>query len=137
MNRTWRGRPKDFESEQMKKLRQASDTKPGQAYGMLSTALLELANNFTHTLNDLGVVMGIPLVFPCFEALSGTPSSSSRSLFLEPALLPPNSFQPLYMILPDCSNLTETQIEGLKRASCATQVMIGRPLQCITLKPHW
>lgn len=64
INRTQIPETKDgFDPGQMQKLRQASDSTPGQAYGMLSTELLDLVNNFTHSLSALGVVMGQGMIW--------------------------------------------------------------------------
>lgn len=90
----------------------------------------------------------------------GTPAGTTTSLFLEPALLPSyeeeSEFidedltsdeevvdvpgaqpEPLYIALQDCSSLSHSQIEGITRASCVTELVLGRPLECVTLYPSW
>lgn len=47
-----------FTDHQTRRLRQLADTKSGQAFGLLSEELLQLVNNFTHTLSDLGIILG-------------------------------------------------------------------------------
>lgn len=90
---------------------------------------------------------------------SGTPAGTTTSLFLEPALLPasedeskfsedlsddeePNGapgplVQPLYIAMEDCQLLSSSQLEGIKRASCVTELLLGRPLECVSLVPSW
>lgn len=56
---------------------------------------------------------------------------------MEPALLPGSVLEPLYILLEDCAALTPTQLDGLKKASCTTELMIGRPLMCVSIDPSW
>lgn len=89
----------------------------------------------------------------------GTPAGTTTSLFLEPALLPsyeeesefidedltsdeevevPGTLaEPLYIALQDCAAISPSQKEGLARASCVTELVLGRPLECVTLIAAW
>ena len=81
---------------------------------------------------------------------SGTPAKTSFSLFLEPALTPsfedddeedtadqPQQVQPLYVAMRNCSSLSLSQKRGLQRTSCIVQLLLGRPLECVSTVPAW
>ncbi|GMH42708.1 hypothetical protein BSKO_10627 [Bryopsis sp. KO-2023] len=126
----------------------ASHELPSGVRGLVSGTddLLLLMANFTQALGDLNIVLG-------------TPAGTSSSLFLEPALLPASEdeneyadglsdddnsndapgalVEPLYVTMEDCQTLSASQQRGLRRASCVTELLLGRTLECVSLIPSW